>query len=98
VEGTTSEKAVANGPLPPARAVRIARRILDALSAAHVRGVFHRDLKPANIFLNDEDGVKIADFGSAKADPLRPAPSEPPQEAGETRSGGAAGTPGYMSP
>lgn len=97
VEGKTLEKVLAEGPLPPARAVRIARRILDALSAAHVRGVFHRDLKPANIFLDDQDGVKIADFGSAKLDAIAPEAPEPPPEGAEARSS-AVGTPGYMSP
>ncbi len=45
--------------------------ILDALAHAHARGVLHRDLKPANVLLPGEadarDGIKITDFGIARA-------------------------------
>lgn len=60
-----------NGPLPVARAVRIAVQVLEGLEHAHGQGVVHRDLTPSNILLQDEpDGsstAKVADFGIAKA-------------------------------
>jgi serine/threonine-protein kinase len=73
--------------------------VLDALEAAHNRGVVHRDLKPGNIFLvapvgKDEsagDQIKVLDFGLAF---LR-------EESGAgriTRQGQTAGTPAYMAP
>jgi serine/threonine-protein kinase len=43
--------------------------LLDAMAAAHERGVIHRDLKPQNILLcPDENGLnpKVVDFGIAK--------------------------------
>src|ERR1700736_6296544 len=39
------------GPLPMERALNYAKRIADALEAAHDKGIIHRDLKPANIML-----------------------------------------------
>jgi serine/threonine-protein kinase len=51
--------------LPPERAVRLALRILDALGYIHAHGVVHRDLKPENIVVDENDAIKIIDFGIA---------------------------------
>lgn len=51
--------------LPVDRAVRLTLRILDALGYIHSRGVAHRDLKPENIMVDDNDAIKIIDFGIA---------------------------------
>jgi eukaryotic-like serine/threonine-protein kinase len=53
------------GKLPPARAVRIAIAICDALVHIHSRGVAHRDLKPENVMVEGEDRIKLIDFGIA---------------------------------
>jgi serine/threonine protein kinase len=53
------------GKLPPERAVRIALRISEVLEYIHKHGIVHRDLKPDNIMVDDQDRVKLIDFGIA---------------------------------
>lgn len=66
VEGPTLAEVIAAGPMPLTDVVATAAQLVDAISAAHARGILHRDLKPANIKVTDEGGVKILDFGLAR--------------------------------
>jgi serine/threonine protein kinase len=84
------------GPLPVAKAVAFAEQILDALDAAHSKGITHRDLKPANILVS-KHGIKLLDFGLAKqAGPL--GDCDATLTSGLTGQGQILGTLQYMSP
>jgi len=51
--------------LPPDRAIRIALGICEALEYIHSHGIVHRDLKPENIMVDENDRIKLIDFGIA---------------------------------
>lgn len=51
--------------MPQATARRYWRQLLAGLSYLHSRGVAHRDLKPENLLLDNQDRLKISDFGMA---------------------------------
>jgi serine/threonine protein kinase len=74
VEGEDLSERIARGALPVEDALRIARQIAEALEAAHEQRVIHRDLKPANVKLREDGGVKVLDFGLAKALDAAPVP------------------------
>ena len=66
VEGPTLADRIAQGPIPLADGLAIAKQIAEALEAAHEQGIIHRDLKPANIKVRSDGTVKVLDFGLAK--------------------------------
>jgi len=57
--------------LPIDQAVKITLGICDALDYMHKHGVVHRDLKPENIMVDDQDRIKIIDFGIAMKEDAR---------------------------
>ncbi len=83
LDGLLREK----GALAWGEALRIARRLAEALQEAHSHGVIHRDIKPANVMVLESGEPKIMDFGIAKV-----------EAAALTAAGQFFGTPLYMSP
>jgi len=53
--------------LTPAQAAAVGRQVAAALDYAHARGLVHRDVKPANLLFDEHGGVRVADFGLARA-------------------------------
>lgn len=51
--------------LPVGRVVGLVLKCCVALSYAHSQGVVHRDIKPANVLFDEQDNIKISDFGLA---------------------------------
>ncbi|WAC93197.1 serine/threonine-protein kinase [Mycobacterium sp. Aquia_213] len=88
IEGRDLQQVIGDGPLDPARAVRIVEQVARALHAAHKIGLVHRDVKPSNILLDEDDFAYLIDFGIARgADQTR-----------MTGTGGVIGSWPYMSP
>ncbi|KRL79710.1 non-specific serine threonine protein kinase [Ligilactobacillus equi DSM 15833 = JCM 10991] len=56
-----------NAPLAYTKVQAIMLQILAAVMEAHRHGIVHRDLKPQNILLDENEKVKITDFGIAMA-------------------------------
>ena len=65
--------------------------VLAGLATAHGSGIVHRDLKPENVMVTADGGVKITDFGIAKA-------LETLGDRVATDTGVTVGTPAYMAP
>jgi serine/threonine-protein kinase len=76
--------------LPIERAVRLAGRVLDALGYIHERGVAHRDLKPENVMVDENDAIKLIDFGIAA--------SSKSKRLTFAKLSQTMGTPDYISP
>ena len=76
--------------LPIDRAEHFALQICDALDAMHKHGVVHRDLKPENIMVDEQDRIKLIDFGIAMKEDAR--------RLTHVTMSPALGTPDYISP
>jgi hypothetical protein len=77
------------GRLTLAQTAGVLEGLLAGLAHAESRGIVHRDLKPENVMVTASGGVKITDFGLARA----------LQEGGAlTTTSTAVGTPAYMAP
>src|SRR6201997_1867591 len=88
IEGRDLETVLAEGPMEPARAVRIIEGIASALHAAHKVGLLHRDVKPSNILLDENDFAYLIDFGIARAT----------EDTRLTQTGSMIGTLHYLAP
>jgi eukaryotic-like serine/threonine-protein kinase len=105
LEGETLKDRISGRPLAFDAVIDIGVQIVEALDAAHKKGIVHRDIKPANIFLTARGPAKLTDFGLAKLTPdasshgatLGSMEGVTTEEA-LTSPGIAMGTVAYMSP
>jgi eukaryotic-like serine/threonine-protein kinase len=88
--GGTLRELLDNGHrLTPSQATRIGLDAARGLAFAHARDLVHRDIKPANLIFGDDQRIRIADFGLARA----------LADSGRTEHDGAPiGTARYLSP
>ncbi|WP_420712280.1 serine/threonine-protein kinase [Streptomyces sp. NRRL S-920] len=63
--GTLQEHLVKKKRLSVGSTGRIADALLQALEAAHQRGIVHRDVKPANVMVTADRTILLTDFGIA---------------------------------
>jgi len=78
-----------SGPLTPQQIATIGASVAAALAFAHRHGVVHRDVKPGNVLITADGGVKVTDFGIARAMNT---------EESLTQTGAVMGTAAYFSP
>jgi serine/threonine protein kinase len=88
MEYVPGETVAQRGMLSHAEAVPLALQACAGLQHAHNAGLVHRDVKPANLLVREDDVLKIADFGVARAAELTRL----------TQHGTVLGTAAYLSP
>lgn len=96
LERLLASARIAGRPVPLNVALGILCRICDGLHAAHKAtapdgtplGIIHRDVKSANVLVSKQGGVKVVDFGIAKA----------ASQVHNTVAGETKGTPSMMAP
>lgn len=71
--GELFEEVAKKEKLTEDHARRYFRQLISAVKHCHSRGVFHRDLKLDNLLLDENDNLKVTDFGlSAVKNQIRP--------------------------
>ena len=109
VDGPSLRQAIDShrASFPIESAVTIMSGLLNALDAAHDRGIVHRDIKPANILLAhplgrlstiDEQAVKVVDFGLGHVGGMTTRSIMQSGSVGAEEGARIAGTLVYMSP
>ena len=67
LEGRALDEVMAEGAMATDRALDITAQLVDALAAAHRRGIYHLNLKPSNVFITVDSHVKLLELGTAVA-------------------------------
>ncbi|XP_025806468.1 LOW QUALITY PROTEIN: CBL-interacting protein kinase 28-like [Panicum hallii] len=80
---------IAKGKLTEEAARKYFQQLIGAVDYCHSRGVYHRDLKPENLLLDENETLKVSDFGLS-------ALAESKRQDGLLHT--ACGTPAYVAP
>lgn len=91
---TLAEKIKRRAPMPVSEKLRLMVELCAGLTHAHQAGIIHRDVKPANLLVDQDEHLKILDFGIARVG------GSNLTTVGTlgTLMNMQIGTPGYMSP
>lgn len=89
VRGGELFNKVAKGKLKENIARKYFQQLISAVDYCHSRGVYHRDLKPENLLLDENENLKVTDFGLS-------ALTETKKQDGLLHT--TCGTPAYVSP
>ena len=84
---TLREIVEKDGPMNEERALDMTVEVIEGLRAAYKNQMIHGDIKPANIFITEDVGAKVLDFGLSKLANVDVAPDQ-----------GIWGSPYYISP
>ena len=76
-----------DGTMDEEHAIDLTIDVVEGLRAAYKNNMIHGDIKPANIFITDDVGAKVLDFGLSKLANVEVAPTD-----------GIWGSPYYISP
>lgn len=87
--GELFNKIAKGGKLSEDAARKYFHQLISAVDYCHSRGVYHRDLKPENLLLDENENLKVSDFGLS-------ALTESKRQDGLLHT--TCGTPAYVAP
>ena len=56
-----------HGPIGISKAVDLILDVVTGIQSAHRRGIVHRDIKPSNCFIDNDNRIKVGDYGLSKS-------------------------------